>query len=68
MKKSMIAVLIVTSGLLCADLGEIRSILANRVDEGKKAVGIVVGTIDAKGRQSIGYGTRFERGQSGTGR
>ncbi len=35
---------------------EIRTILANRVDEGKKAVGIVVGTIDESGRSVIGHG------------
>lgn len=42
--------------VFCADLAEIRSIMVNRVDEGKKAVGIVVGTIDENGRQVIGHG------------
>ncbi len=42
--------------LLAADSSEIRSILENRVDLGKKTVGIVVGTIDEKGRAVIGYG------------
>lgn len=41
---------------MAADPAEIRSILENRVDVGKKAVGIVVGTIDEKGRSVIGYG------------
>lgn len=36
--------------------GTIQSILENRIDEGKKAVGIVAGTIDQSGRQVIGYG------------
>ena len=35
---------------------EIRSLLENRIDLGKKAVGIVVGTIDEKGRAVMGYG------------
>jgi serine-type D-Ala-D-Ala carboxypeptidase/endopeptidase len=51
-----IAVLLLATGLLAADLGEIRSVLVNRVDLAKKTVGIVVGTIDPKGRQVIGYG------------
>jgi CubicO group peptidase (beta-lactamase class C family) len=42
--------------LLGADSSEIRSILENRIGLGKKAVGIVVGTIDEKGRAVIGYG------------
>ena len=42
--------------LLGADSSEIRSILENRIDLAKKAVGIVVGTIDEKGRAVIGYG------------
>jgi D-alanyl-D-alanine-carboxypeptidase/D-alanyl-D-alanine-endopeptidase len=42
--------------LLGADSSEIRSILENRIDAGKKAVGIVIGTIDEKGRAVIGYG------------
>jgi CubicO group peptidase (beta-lactamase class C family) len=35
--------------------GDLHGILVNRVDEGKRAVGIVVGTIDAKGREVIAY-------------
>ncbi len=42
--------------LLGADSSEIRSLLENRIDLGKKAVGIVLGTIDEKGRAVIGYG------------
>src|SRR5580704_15706465 len=42
--------------MLAADPAEIRSVLENRVDLGKKTVGIVVGTIDEKGRAVIGYG------------
>lgn len=41
---------------MAADTAEIRSILENRIDVGKKAIGIVVGTIDDKGRAVIGYG------------
>lgn len=51
-----VAGVLLAIGLFAADLGEIRSILINRVDVGKKVVGIAVGTIDAKGRQVIGYG------------
>jgi len=56
MNKRFFIPLLIAAAAICAGLGEIKSILINRVDEGKKAVGIVVGTIDAKGRQVIGYG------------
>ena len=39
-----------TISLRAADIAEIRSIMANRVDSGK-AVSIVTGVIDEKGRQ-----------------
>lgn len=48
---SLVAALV----LHAADLAEVRSILANRVDNGR-AVGIVVGVIDSKGRQVISQG------------
>ena len=35
---------------------ELRTALTNRVDEAKRTVGIVVGTIQAEGRQVIGHG------------
>jgi CubicO group peptidase (beta-lactamase class C family) len=41
---------------VAAGSSEISSTLQNRVDLGKKAVGIVVGTLDEKGRAVIGYG------------
>jgi D-alanyl-D-alanine-carboxypeptidase/D-alanyl-D-alanine-endopeptidase len=56
MKKSFASVVLIAPILLGADSSEIRSILENRVDLGKKAVGIVVGTIDEKGRAVTGYG------------
>jgi D-alanyl-D-alanine-carboxypeptidase/D-alanyl-D-alanine-endopeptidase len=56
MKKLLAAVLLLAPSLLAADLAEIRSILVNRVDEGKKTMGIVVGTIDENGRHVVGYG------------
>src|SRR4029077_14749124 len=37
---------------------EIRTILAERVGENEKAVGIVVGIIDPQGRRIISYGQR----------
>jgi len=43
------------TGLRAADIAEIRSIMANRIERGK-AVGIVVGVIDQKGRQVIASG------------
>jgi serine-type D-Ala-D-Ala carboxypeptidase/endopeptidase len=55
-KKSLAAIAIIVPVLWGADSSEIRSILENRIDLGKKAVGIVVGTIDEKGRAVIGYG------------
>ncbi len=47
---------LIAVGLLAATAGEIRTILISRVDESKRAVGIVVGTIDEKGRQITAYG------------
>ncbi len=41
--------------LRAADIAEIRSIMANRIERGK-AVGIVVGVIDQKGRQVLAGG------------
>jgi CubicO group peptidase (beta-lactamase class C family) len=44
-----------TVSLQAADIAEIRSIMANRVESGR-AVGIVAGVIDQKGRQVIASG------------
>jgi D-alanyl-D-alanine-carboxypeptidase/D-alanyl-D-alanine-endopeptidase len=41
---------------LAATSTEIHDVLVNRVDESKKAVGIVVGTIGPKGREITAYG------------
>ena len=50
--------------LLAADRAEIRTILAGRVDDNKKAVGMVVGVIDGNGRQVIARGKlALDRGQ-----
>jgi D-alanyl-D-alanine-carboxypeptidase/D-alanyl-D-alanine-endopeptidase len=43
------------ASLGAADLAEIRALIANRVESGR-AVGIVVGIIDEKGRQTVGSG------------
>ena len=56
MKRSFAAIALMAPLMLGADSSEIRSLLENRIDLGKKAVGIVVGTIDEKGRAVIGYG------------
>jgi D-alanyl-D-alanine-carboxypeptidase/D-alanyl-D-alanine-endopeptidase len=61
MKKSIAAIVMIVPVLIVpmvlgADSSEIRASLENRIDLGKKAVGIVVGTIDEKGRSVIGYG------------
>jgi serine-type D-Ala-D-Ala carboxypeptidase/endopeptidase len=56
MKKLMAAVVMIVPVLLGADSSEIRATLKNRIDLGQKAIGIVVGTIDEKGRAVIGYG------------
>jgi D-alanyl-D-alanine-carboxypeptidase/D-alanyl-D-alanine-endopeptidase len=44
------------ASLLYATSEEIRGFLVNRVDESKRAVGIVVGVIDSSGRDVIPYG------------
>src|SRR5450755_4071616 len=56
MKKAFAALVFIASALLAADTAEIRSILENRIDLGKKAAGMVAGTIDEKGRVVTGYG------------
>ncbi|HLJ45175.1 MAG TPA: serine hydrolase [Bryobacteraceae bacterium] len=57
MVKAWLTIALMTSAIFAApDDAEIRALLANRIDEGKKAVGIVVGTIDEKGRHVIGHG------------
>jgi len=48
-------VLVSTVSLRAADIAEIRSIMANRVENGK-AVGIVTGFVDEKGRQVVASG------------
>lgn len=50
---------------LPAAIEDIRPILVNRVDESKKAVGIVVGTIGENGREIIGHGQAVKN-QPGT--
>ncbi len=55
MRDAFVVTLLLASGLMAVDLDEIRSILTNRVSE-RRAVGMVVGTIDEKGRAVIGYG------------
>ncbi len=42
---------------------DLRDVLINRIDAGKKAVGIVAGTIDAKGRHIVAYGSVSTRDQ-----
>jgi CubicO group peptidase (beta-lactamase class C family) len=59
MMKLGIAPLFVMASLGAADLHQI---LADRVDVDKKAIGIVVGTIDANGRQITAYGAASKSG------
>jgi len=47
---------VLASSLMAANLDEIRAALVNRVEEGKRAVGIVAGTVDAAGRHVESYG------------
>lgn len=57
--KSRLLVFGLVVGIVAAaavDPGEVRSILVNRVDEGKKAAGMVIGTLDPAGRRVTGYG------------
>src|SRR5436309_1615580 len=63
--KSVLMLFFAAASIFAADSAEIRAALVNRVDEGKKAVGIVVGTIDEKGRDVIGYG-RLSKGRKDT--
>src|SRR5690348_6124200 len=45
------------ASLLYGAASEIQSLLVNRVDEGQKVVGIVVGTIATNLREVVPYGT-----------
>jgi len=54
--------IVLSAPLLAASPEEIRSLLANRVDEAKKAVGIVVGTVGPGGREIIAYGAASKDG------
>jgi len=49
-------VILFATSLCAADLDEIQGILVHRVDEAKKAVGIVVGVIDSKGQRVVAVG------------
>jgi len=54
-QRACACVFVVGASLGAADVGEIRSLVANRVETGRAAA-IVVGIIDEKGRQTIGGG------------
>ncbi|MGH9719703.1 MAG: serine hydrolase [Bryobacteraceae bacterium] len=56
--RSAVFSLLLAAFVYAQDTAEIESILANRVDESKKAVGLVIGTIDAKGPRVTGRGKR----------
>jgi CubicO group peptidase (beta-lactamase class C family) len=47
-----------TASLLLGAASEIQSLLANRVDEGQKVVGIVVGTLSPTLREVVPYGVK----------
>src|SRR3954447_8021576 len=60
MKSARYAPILATAGfasLLFGAASEIQSLLVNRVDEGQKAVGIVVGTLGPNERGVVPYGT-----------
>jgi D-alanyl-D-alanine-carboxypeptidase/D-alanyl-D-alanine-endopeptidase len=54
--------LIIAAPLLGASSAEIRALLANRVGEAHRAVGIVAATIGPSGREVIAYGKRAKDG------
>lgn len=62
MNRTLLTSLLVVACGSATDLGDIRSILANRVDESKKAIGIVVGVIDESGRNVVGHGRPAQAG------
>jgi D-alanyl-D-alanine-carboxypeptidase/D-alanyl-D-alanine-endopeptidase len=55
MRRTLLGIAVLAS-LAAAVPDDLHGILVNRVDEEKKAVGIVVGTIDQSGRHVTGYG------------
>src|SRR5579859_856747 len=54
--------LLIAAPLLGASRDEIRALLANRVDEAHKTIGMVVGTIGPSGREVVAYGKRAKDG------
>jgi len=64
MSTKLLAVALALAALLPAQVppdAEIRKILAQRIDEYRQSVGIVVGVIDSKGRRIVSYGA-LEKG------
>lgn len=55
MRQSTLLLALFTGSICCAD-ESVESILVNRVDTAKKAVGMVIGTIDPGGSKVTGYG------------
>ncbi len=56
-RRSLIGSIIAATALLAApDLNEIKALIANRTGEAHKAVGIIVGLVDAGGRQVVAGG------------
>ena len=56
-QRGMIGLIVAAATLVSAqDVAELKSLIVNRTDEARKAVGIVVGLIDASGRRVIAGG------------
>ncbi|HUA58125.1 MAG TPA: serine hydrolase [Verrucomicrobiae bacterium] len=64
MKHSWIFLALMASNLIGADMEEIRAALVDRVDVSRKAVGVVVGAIDAGGTPLMGYGRAGRKGDA----
>jgi CubicO group peptidase (beta-lactamase class C family) len=56
-RRSLVGLIIAATAVLAApDLNEIKALIANRTAEARKAVGIIVGLVDAGGRQVMAGG------------
>jgi CubicO group peptidase (beta-lactamase class C family) len=62
-RKGMIGLILAAAAMLSSqDAAELRTLLVNRTDENHKAIGIIVGLVDAAGQEVIARGTTAPRG------
>ncbi|MBE3125626.1 MAG: hypothetical protein IMZ57_08190 [Acidobacteria bacterium] len=64
-RKGMIGLILAAAAMLSSqDAAELRTLLVNRTDETHKAIGIIIGLVDAAGQEVIARGTTAPGGSS----